>query len=95
VLRRIFGSERNDITREWRRQHKDVLNDLYTSPSVIRVFKLRRMEWVGHVERMGEKRGAYNVLMRKLQGNRPIGNSGVNGMIILKSIFEKWDRRMD
>jgi hypothetical protein len=44
---------------------------------------------------MGEKRGTFNVLMRKLQGDRPIGNSGVDGKIILKWISQKWGRRMD
>jgi hypothetical protein len=91
VLRRIFGSKRDDVTGEWRRLHKEELNDLYSSPNVFRVIKSRRMRWVGHVARMRERRGAYNVLMRKLQGKRPIGNPLVDGRIILKWIFEKWN----
>jgi hypothetical protein len=57
VLRRIFRPKRDEATGEWRRLHNGELNDLYTSPD-IRVIKSRRMRWVGHVARMGEKRGA-------------------------------------
>jgi len=84
VLRRIFGSKRDNVTGEWRILHKEELNDLYSSPTVVRVIKSRRMRWVGHVERMGERRGAYNVLMRRLQGKRPTGKPRVNGRRILK-----------
>jgi hypothetical protein len=54
VLRRIFGPKRDEVTREWRRVHKEELNDLYSSPNIVRVIKLRRMRWAGHVARMGE-----------------------------------------
>jgi hypothetical protein len=57
VLRRIFGRERDEVTGEWRRLHNKELNDLYSSPNVIRVIKSRRMCWVGHVARMGKKEG--------------------------------------
>jgi hypothetical protein len=52
VLRRIFGSRRDEVTGEWRRLHNEELIDLY-SPSIFRVNKSRRMGWVGHVARMG------------------------------------------
>jgi hypothetical protein len=59
VLRRIFGPKRDEATEEWRRLHKEELNDLlYSSPNIIRVIKSRRMRWAEHVARMGEKRGA-------------------------------------
>jgi hypothetical protein len=58
VLRRIFGPKRNEVTGELRRLHSEELNDLYSSPNIIRVTKLRRMRWVGHVARMGEGRSA-------------------------------------
>jgi hypothetical protein len=48
------------------------LNDLYSSPNIIRVIKSRRMRWAGHVARMGEKRGAYRVLVGRPQGRRPL-----------------------
>ena len=56
VLRRIFGPRRNGVTGEWRKLHNEELNDLYSSPSIIRAIKMRRMRWVGHVTRMGERR---------------------------------------
>ena len=54
VLRRILGSRREEVTGEWRRLHNEELNDLYSSPNIVRVIKLRRMIWVGHVAHMGE-----------------------------------------
>ena len=57
VRRRIFGPRRDEVTREWRRLHNEELNDLYSSPNKVRVIKLRRMRWAGHVARMGEERG--------------------------------------
>jgi len=57
VLRRIFGSRRDEVTGEWRRFHNDELNDLYTSLNIVRVIKSRRMRWTGHMARLGEERG--------------------------------------
>jgi hypothetical protein len=56
VLRRIFGTRRDEVTGEWKRLHNEELNDLYCSPNIVRVIKSRRMRWVGHVARMGEER---------------------------------------
>jgi len=57
VLRRMFGLRRDEVTGEWSRLHNAELNDLYSSPNIVRVIKLRRMRWAGHVARMGEERG--------------------------------------
>jgi hypothetical protein len=63
VLRRIFGPKRDEVTEEWRRLHNEEINDLYSSPNIIRVIKSRRMRWAGHVARMLEGRGAYRILV--------------------------------
>jgi len=55
LLRRIFGPRRDEVTGEWRKLHDDEFNDLYCSPNIARVIKSRRMRWVGHVARIGEK----------------------------------------
>ena len=62
VLRRIFGSRRDDVTGKWRRLHNEELNDLYCSPNIVRVIKSRRVRWAGHVARMGEERAVYKGL---------------------------------
>jgi hypothetical protein len=72
VLRKIFGSKRDEVTREWRKLRKEELNNLYSSPNIFRVIKTRRMSWAGHVARMGEKRGLYTVLVGKPEGKRPL-----------------------
>ena len=73
VLRRIFGPMRDEVTGEWRGLHIEELNDMYTSPNIVRVIKLRRMRWAGHVARMGEEREAYRVLVGKPEGKRTLG----------------------
>jgi len=72
VLRRIFGPRRVEVTGEWRRLHNEELNDLYSSPNIVRVIKSRRMRWVGHVARMGEERGVYSFLVWKPEGRRQL-----------------------
>jgi len=73
VLRRIFGPRRDEVTGECRRLHNEELNDLHSSPNIVRVIKSRRMRWAGHVARMGEEKGVYRVLVGKLEGRRPLG----------------------
>jgi len=73
VLRRMFGPKRDEVTREWRKQHDEELNDLYCSPSIVRVIRSRRTRWAGNVGRMGKRRGIYRVLVRKREGKRPLG----------------------
>jgi len=73
VLRRIFGPRRDEVVGERRRLHKEELNNLYSSPHIVRVIKSRRMRWAGHMARMGEERRVCRVLMGKPKGKRPLG----------------------
>ena len=71
ILSDQFGPRRGEVTGEWRRLHNEELNDLYSSPNIVRVIKPRR--WAGHVARMGEERGVYRVLVGKSEGKKPLG----------------------
>jgi len=73
VLRRVFGSKRDEVTGEWRKLHNEELKDLYFLPNIERVVKSRRMRWAGHVARIGEGRGVHRVLVGKPEGKRPLG----------------------
>jgi hypothetical protein len=75
VLRRIFGPQRDEITRGWRKLHKEELHNLYYSPSIIKIIKSRRMEWAGDVARMGEKRHAYRLLVGEPERMRPLATA--------------------
>jgi hypothetical protein len=63
---------RDEVTREWRKLHNKGLHDLYSSPSIIRIMKSRRMRWAGHVARIREKRNSYRLLLGKPEGRRPL-----------------------
>jgi hypothetical protein len=72
-LRRIFGPTRDEVTGERRKFHNGELHNLYSSADIIRQIKSRSMRWAGHVERMGEGRNVYRVLVGKAEGRRPLG----------------------
>jgi hypothetical protein len=61
------------VTGGWRKLHNEELHNLYSSPSIIRIIKSRRMRWAEHVSRMGEKRNVYRLLVGKPEGKRPLG----------------------
>jgi hypothetical protein len=71
VLRRIFGPKRNEVTGGCRKLHNEELRNLYSSPSVIRMIKSRRMRCAGHVAGIGRKRNVYRLLVGKPDGERP------------------------
>jgi hypothetical protein len=73
VLRRIFGPKRDEVTGGRRKLHNEELHGLYSSPSIVKMIKSRIMRWAGHVARMGEVRGAYNILVGRPEGKRPLG----------------------
>jgi hypothetical protein len=91
LLRRIFGPKRDEVTGGWRKLHNEELHGLYSSPSIIRVIKASRMRWTGHVARMGEVRGAHNILVGKPDGRRGDHweDIGVDGRITLRWILGK------
>jgi hypothetical protein len=91
LLRRIFGPKRDEMTGEWRKVHNEDLRDLYSSPSIIRIIKSRRMRWAVHVARLGEKRNAYRLLVGKPEGRDHWEDQDVGRWIILGCILERWD----
>jgi len=73
VLRTLFGPYKDEARGEWRKLHNEELHDFYSSPSVVRVIKSRRMRWTEHVARKGERRGVYRFLVGKPWRGRPLG----------------------
>ena len=86
VSRRIFGPRRDEVTGEWRRLYNEELNDLYSSPNIVRVIKSRRMRWAGHVARMGEEGGCIGSWWGNWREGDHWGDLGVDGWIILGRI---------
>ena len=60
MLRRVFGTKKDEVTGEWRKLHNEELSNLYSLPNIVRVVKSRRLRWEGHVARRGERRGVFS-----------------------------------
>jgi hypothetical protein len=73
VLRGIFGPKREEMAEGWRRPRNEELHNLYSSPTIIRVIKSRRMRWEGHTARVEGMRKAYKILDQKPEGKRSLG----------------------
>jgi hypothetical protein len=73
VLRRIFGSKRDEVMGGLRKLHNVELHKLYSSPSIIIIIKTKRMRWEGHVAQIGVRRNAYRIFVGKREGKRPLG----------------------
>jgi hypothetical protein len=72
VLRRIYGSKRDEVTVARRKPHNQKINDLYCSPNIVRIIKKSRIRWTEHVAGIGERIGVYRVLLGKPEGKRPL-----------------------
>jgi hypothetical protein len=83
------------VTGQSRRLHKEELHALYCLPNIIRVIKSRRMRWVRNVARMAERRCAYRVCCGGVREGDHFEDIGVDGRIILKSKFKKFDEDMN
>jgi hypothetical protein len=94
VLRKIPGSDQNEIKKVWRRSRDAKLYDLYCSPDITVVIKLLRMRLAEHAACLGERKGAYRVLGSKPQGEN-LKNLVVDRRIILKLSFKKEDWVVD
>ena len=91
LQRRIFGPKRDEITGERRTLHNVVLNELFSSPNVVRWIKSRRMRWAEHVAGLGERRGVYRALVGKPEERDLLEDPSIDGRIMLRWIFRKWD----
>jgi hypothetical protein len=91
VLRRIFGPKRDEVMGEWRKLHNKELHDLYSSPSVIRKIKSRRIRWAGHVARMGRRGTRIDYWWESQRDRDHWEDQDVGRWIILGWILERWD----
>jgi hypothetical protein len=82
-------SKNEEVTAKSKRLRNKELRTLYPSPNTIRVIKPRRMRWAEHVARLGEKRGAHRVLVKKPEGKKPLGRSRHRWGDIIKICFQK------
>jgi hypothetical protein len=73
VPRSIFGPKRDEGTGDWRNLHNEELRNLFSSPSIIRIMKSKRMRWAWPVAQMGENKNAYRIFVRKPEGKRSLG----------------------
>jgi len=87
----MFGPKKDEITGDWRKLHNEELNDLCCSPDIVRVIKSRRMRWAKHVARMGRIEVRIGFRWGKLGERYHLEDPGIEGRIILKWVFRKWD----
>jgi hypothetical protein len=83
VLRRTFRPKRDELTGEWRKWHNGELHNFCSLPDIMRQIKSRRMRWVGYVERMGEQRKLYKVLVGKRESRNHLEDRRVDGRMVL------------
>jgi hypothetical protein len=93
VLRRIFGPNREEVARGCRTLHNEELHNLYASPNVVRMIKIR-VRWAYHLARTGEMRNAYKILVGKPEGKTRLGRTSRRWEDNIKWIFGKYGRRV-
>jgi hypothetical protein len=91
VLRLIFVPKRDEVTGEWRKLHNEELHDLYSSPTIMRVMKSRKMRWAGYVARMGRGEAYTGFWWENPRERDHLVDSDLDGRIILRRIFRNWD----
>jgi hypothetical protein len=84
ALRRLFGPKRDEVTGYWRKLHNAKLNEMYSSPNIVRVSNSRRVRWAENVTLVGESRDVYRVLVGKPDGKRPLGKPRFRGISNIK-----------
>jgi hypothetical protein len=87
----MLGLERDVLTGEWRRLHIEELYNLCSSPYIIWLIKSRRKKLPGHVAGMGDRRGAYRVLVGKPKGKRPLGRPRHRWEDNIRISLQKWN----
>ena len=90
LLNRIFVPKRDKVTGKWRKLHREELNDLYSSPNIVRVIKSRRIRWARHVAHMGGREMYAGFWLGNLRERNHLEDPGVDGRIV-RWIFRKWD----
>jgi hypothetical protein len=91
LLRRIYGRKRDELVGGWKKLHNEELHNLYSSPSIIRGIKSRRVRWTGLVARMWDNRNACMILVRKPEGKRPLRRPKRKWVVILKWILDRME----
>jgi hypothetical protein len=94
VLRGTLGPKRDEVTGEWRKLHNEELNNLYSSPNRVWVIKSRRLKRAGHAAHRGRAEVYTGLWWGKPEGKRDhLEDPGIEGRIVLRWIFRKWNVR--
>jgi len=91
ALRRIFGPKSDEVAGKWRKLHNEGLHDIYSSPNIVWLIKMRRMRWAEHVACMGRDELYTGIWWGTLMERAHLGDPGIDLRIILKWIFRKWN----